>query len=133
LIRGVRYREAPGTVKDWLSTDKATFSNFRFVDERFRSHTVLRRILSLARKHQYQSILIESLQPDCCAEDAEESDALAIRCPKFSGSEVYRLSLFRGPPNKTPQEEDLIGYVLFKSNQKNWCTSPKNSKVFHKP
>ena len=49
------FRTAQGSRIDWFPTD-GTFSNFEFVDTRFGSHPILRRILSLNRKLDYKDL-----------------------------------------------------------------------------
>ncbi len=56
-------RAAPGRRLDWIDTRiEAHFSNFLFIDRRYRSHSVLRRLFSLARLHGYQSFQKVPLQ-----------------------------------------------------------------------
>jgi hypothetical protein len=46
-------REAPGKQLEWIGTGISKgFSNFDFIDLRYSSNPVLRRIFSLARKHR---------------------------------------------------------------------------------
>jgi len=112
------FRRAPGTILDWHDARiESGFSNFLFVDRNYRSHSVLRRILSLARKHQYQSLLVEEIQECDCALLAEENAALKIRCPTFQRGSAHRLSFWRCAPGAPAGPEDFIGYAVFKMDQ----------------
>ncbi len=52
----MNFREVKGRQLEWLNTGiEHGFSNFLFVDRRYRSNNVLRRIFSLARKHEKES------------------------------------------------------------------------------
>lgn len=109
------FRSVAGSPLEWIDARLGSgFSNFQFVDRRYRSHSVLRRILSLARLHDYRSLLIEKIDPSACILLEEENDALSRRCPDFTGSEVHRLSFWRCPPDKPRVPEDFIGYAVFK-------------------
>lgn len=56
------FRQAAGRRIEWLNTGiDQGFSNFLFVDRRYRSNNILRRIFSLARKHDFRSLLIEEI------------------------------------------------------------------------
>ena len=111
------FRSAPGRRVEWLDTRiESGFSNFLYIDRQFRSHPVLRRLFSLARKHDFQSILVEDIEESNCALFAEENEAIARRSPDFSGSKVQRLSFWRCPPEKPASADDFIGYAVFKSD-----------------
>ena len=111
------FRSAPGRRVEWLDTRiESGFSNFLYIDRQFRSHPVLRRLFSLARKHDYQSILVEDIEESDCALFAEENEAIAKRSPDFSGSKVQRLSFWRCPPAEPTSADDFIGYAVFKSD-----------------
>lgn len=111
----MNFRQAIGKQFQRLDTGiESNFSNFVFVDQQYGSHPVLRRIFSLARKHQYHSLLVEEIAEADCALLAAENKVLAIRRPDFQRSEVHRISFFRSPINKAPAQPDFIGYVVFK-------------------
>jgi hypothetical protein len=113
----MNFRQAKGNQIQWLDTGidgKAPFSNFLFVDKNYDSDPVLRRILSQARKHKYQSLLEEEISESDCALLIEENQALAARRPDFQKSEVRRISFFRSPKDKPPAPTDYLGYVIFK-------------------
>lgn len=112
----MRFREAKGEQIDWLDARPETFSNFDFADQHFFSHNVLRRILSLARKLDYQSMLWERIDPGTSEEYQEEAGAMSLRRPDYSGSEVHRLSFFRSPPKVPPGSGDFLGYVVVKTD-----------------
>lgn len=111
----MNFREAKGKQLLWEKTGLATgFSNFLFVDLHYSSDTVLRRVFSQARKHDYQSVLVEEITDANCDLLAEENQMLATRRPDFQKAEVHRLSFFLSPPDKTPLPDDYLGYAIFK-------------------
>lgn len=111
-------RSARGTRIKWLDTRiESGFSNFLFIDREYRSHSVLRRIFSLARLHRYKSLLIEELHERTCATLAVENAALAVRRPDYVGSTTHRLSFWRCLPDQVSTPGDFIGYAVFKTDQ----------------
>jgi hypothetical protein len=72
------FRLAPGWVVAWHDT-RVPFSNSESVDTRYRSHPVLRRILSLARKLEYGGMLIEEISESDGSLLAEENAVLSKR------------------------------------------------------
>ena len=111
------FREATGRCLDWINTGTDQgFSNFLFVDQHYRSNPVLRRIFSLARKQNFQSLLVEDISEADCALLAEENAAVRLRKPSFEKSVVHRLSFFRGVKDQPPAPVDFLGYVIFKSD-----------------
>jgi hypothetical protein len=112
----MNFRQASGRRPERINTDYP-FSNFLFVDRRYRSNAVLRRIFSLARKLHYKSLLIEEICEDDCDLLAEENRALTLRCPDFKKSTVHRLSFFACPDSVEPRREDFLGYAVFKSDE----------------
>jgi hypothetical protein len=111
------FREATGHRLDWINTGTDQhFSNFLFVDQHYRSNPVLRRIFSLARKQNYQSLLIEEISEADCALLVEENAAIRLRKPTFEKSVVHRLAFFRGIKDQPPAPADFLGYVIFKSD-----------------
>src|ERR1035437_5885557 len=120
----MNFREARGYRLRWENTGLPTgFSNFQFIDQHYGSDPVLRRIFSQARKHDYQSVLVEEVREADCALLAEENQALATRSPDFRKAEVHRISFFRSASDKAPQPEDFLGYAIFK-----WDHFGKESK-----
>jgi hypothetical protein len=112
------FRSATGKFIEWLDTSIAKkFSNFLFVDARYGSDPVMRRILSLARKFDYQSLLIEEIEEASCALLVEENAARRSRRPDFKKSLVHRLSFFKTPAGQTPGAEDFCGYVVYKRDE----------------
>ena len=111
------FRSAPGHVLSWENTDLPAFSNFAFCEAHYRAHSVLRRILSLARKLGYRSILREEIRANECALLDTENAALAIRRSDFSGSTVHRLTFFRSSPESPPQAHEFLGYAVFKLDE----------------
>lgn len=107
------FRSAPGSAPQWFPTN-GTFSNFEFVDTRFNSDPILRRILSLGRKLDYQGLLVEQIRESDCALLAEENQALAIRLPTFQRGQVFRLSMFAGAAQSAPGE--FLGYAIYKQD-----------------
>lgn len=93
------------------------FSNFLYVDRKFRAHPVLRRLFSLARKFDYKSLLVETIAEDDCALLTVENAALRLRKPDFISAEVYRLSFWKSPPDTAPEPSDFIGYAIFKEDR----------------
>jgi hypothetical protein len=92
----------------------AGFSNFLFVDQFYGSDPVLRRIFSQARKHDYQSVLVEKIVEADCALLTEENQALATRRSDFQKAEVHRISFFLSSSDKTPRQDDFLGCAIFK-------------------
>ena len=105
------FRQTPGRNPLWFPTGGA-FSNFDFVDTRFGSDPILRRVLSLARKLKYQGLLLEDVDERDCALLAEENQALAVRLREFASSTVFRLCFFTGGQRDAPGE--LLGYAVYK-------------------
>jgi hypothetical protein len=119
-------RLAEGKRLQWSDTRRESgFSNFLFVDQEYASHPVMRRIFSLARKHGFQSVLIEELDAANCATLAEDASALAIRQPDFTGSKVHRLSFLRCLPDQAPAPGDFIGSAIFKSDSFSGLPQPR--------
>jgi hypothetical protein len=113
----MNFREAKGRELGWENTGLDTgFSNFLFVDKDYGSDPVLRRVLSLARKNKFQSLLIEEIAENDCALLQEENDALRIRRPDFKRSIVHRLSFFKNRRQQAPGEGAFLGYVIFKQD-----------------
>ena len=111
----MNFREAAGRQVLWENTGLATnFSNFHFVDQNFGSDTVLRRIFSQARQHDYQSVLIEEVAEADCGLMEEENRALATRRSDFKNAQAHRISFFRSAKDKAPRPEDFLGYAVFK-------------------
>jgi hypothetical protein len=110
------FRSDHGLAIRWENTALPNFSNFAFCEQYYRADSVLRRILSLARKLGYRSILVDEIPADTSALCAEESEALAKRRTDFTGSTVHRLTFLRSPANTAPGRNDFIGYVVFKTD-----------------
>jgi hypothetical protein len=111
----VNFRQVVGQCRKWIDIGER-FSNFVFVDENYYSHSVLRRLFSLARKHQYSSLLIDEIKENECQLLAQENASLSLRCPDFKGSIVHRLSFLKCSTSEYPKPDDLIGYVIFKQD-----------------
>lgn len=123
----MNFRVAIGRRLDWLDTRiQSGFSNFLFIDRRYRSHPVLRRIFSLARLLQYQSLLIEEIVESDSALMGEENVALRLRRPDYERSVVHRLSFWRCLPDQTPAPGDFIGYAIFKSDHFTGHSAPED-------
>jgi hypothetical protein len=122
----VGFRSAKGSALEWLPTGIQTgFSNFRFIDERFHSSPVLRRLFSLARKLGYESLVIEEIDEAACDLFEEETAALAIREPRFQQSRVFRLLFLKCPPDSVLEPDDLLGYAVFKEDYFRSETDPR--------
>lgn len=116
----MNFRSVSGSIIAWHDARiEVGFSNFAFIDQHYRSHPVLRRVLSLARMHGFKSLLVEKISATDCSLLANEDEALAWRLPSFQGSEVHRLSFWRCPPNQPAQPDDFIGYSIFKMDRFN--------------
>ncbi|MDO8349199.1 MAG: hypothetical protein Q7T30_03110, partial [Planctomycetota bacterium] len=87
------------------------------VDRRYASNSVMRRILSLARKHGYTSLLIDEIDEAAGPLFQEENAALRLRRPDFVGSIVHRLAMFRCLPDAAPTAADFVGYVVVKRDR----------------
>ena len=110
----IDFRSVLGRSPVWHSTDNS-FSNFDFIDTRFGSDPILRRIFSLARKAGYRGLLIEQISEADCALMAAENTAMALRHPDFKASEVTRFSFFLGSDQAEPHT--FVGYAIFKVDQ----------------
>lgn len=111
------FRDIPGHVNDWVDArQESGFSNFQFVDERYSANSILRRIFSLARKSDYQSVLIERIAPSACSLLDEEDVALSLRNPTFKGSTVTRLTFLTSAVDVEPEQSDFIGYAVVKQD-----------------
>jgi hypothetical protein len=111
----MNFRQAKGKQTQRLDTGiEQHFSNFLFIDQHYASNPVLRRIFSLARKHQFHSLLIEEIEESDCGLLASENQAMATRQSDFEKSEVHRITFFRTDPKTEPKQSDFIGYVVFK-------------------
>lgn len=111
------FRQASGKQVQWIDTGiEKCFSNFLFVEQNYQSDHVLRRIFSQARRHNYQSVLVEEISEADCHLLAEENQALVIRRPDFQKSVVHRISFFLCPSNTSPAPSDYLGYVVFKQD-----------------
>lgn len=109
------FRECAATSFDWLDVRKETgFSNFCYVDEKFDSSPTLRRILSLARKHGFQSMLVEDIQEKDCELLEQENQALAVRSKNYTHSSVNRLIFLDSQKDAAPSR--AIGYAVFKQD-----------------
>ena len=109
------FRNAPASRDEWIDVRKSEgFSNFHFVDQEFLSSSHLRRILSLARKHDYQSMVVEEIKESDCEVLQEENEALAKRCPDFQSSRVRRLLFLSGQKDGDPGK--LLGYAIFRED-----------------
>lgn len=112
------FRNATGSSIEWHNTNKQKgFSNFSFVDENFSSSPILRRILSLARKNHYQSLVIEQIKEGDCELLQVENEALAQRTTRFSRSKAGRLLFLSGASENDPGQ--LLGYAIFKTDEFN--------------
>ena len=84
------FRSAKAASSNSFTSEKGSgFSNFHFVDEHFTSSTALRRIFSLARKLDFNSVVVEEIKAKDCDLLKEENEALAIRDTEFHSSIVY--------------------------------------------
>lgn len=112
MARG--FRDAVGIQPRWEDTGFHTgFSNFLFIDQRYGSDPVMRRIFSLARKHDYQSLLIETIPDSGCELLAEENENIRTRRPDFQRSIVHRISFFLSPKGQSPSPKDFLGIAVF--------------------
>jgi hypothetical protein len=107
------FRSASGRSAAWHTT-RGGFSNFEFIDTRFGSHPILRRIFSLARKARFGGLLVETIEEADCPLLAAENAALALRRPDFQSSTVTRFSFFSGPDEHNPGT--FLGYAIFKTD-----------------
>lgn len=103
------------------------FSNFLFIDRRYQSQPVLRRIFSLARVLGFQSLLIEELREADCPLLAAENDALRIRRTDYSRSITHRLTFWRCAPEQASAPTDFVGYAVCKMDY----FSGRNDPVGH--
>ena len=101
----------------YRDTQENQFSNFRFVEQFFykKEHvnTVIR-ILSLARKLDFRSLLMEKLSEGDLKQRID-AGVSAVDC-KFTSSEIYRLSFFSCPVTQAPDQEDFLGYAVIKAD-----------------
>src|ERR1700690_173808 len=95
------FRTIAGTQVVYEDTGQE-YSFFMTVDSMVRSSMVMRRIFSLARKNNYQSIVIDEIEEGQCALLAEENAALRKRLPGYSHSRVRKVSFFNTPKALAP-------------------------------
>jgi hypothetical protein len=77
----MNFREANGRQPTTENTGlDAGFSNFLFVDQHYGANPVLRRIFSQARKHNFQSVLVEEISEADCSLLALDFGKSPIRC-----------------------------------------------------
>ncbi|MDR0602948.1 MAG: hypothetical protein LBG80_01425 [Bacteroidales bacterium] len=96
------------------------YSNFFFVNDFLSKNDIsphqpsLSRVLSLARKHEFQGMLIDEISIDNCSTLQEETEALAKSKQNYKTSKIYKFSFFK--KDKTPQilQDSFIGYAVFK-------------------
>lgn len=111
------FRDTKGRQLDWISSRiEDNFSNFIHVDRHFNSSPILRRIFSLARKLNFQSLVIEEIVESECALLAEENEALRIRLSGYKSSRVRRLLFLKSLVGQPLGEKDLLGYAIFKED-----------------
>lgn len=108
------FRRAPGRQPAWIDAG-GSFSNFEFIDTRFGSHPILRRLFSLARKADFQGLLIDRLIESDSPLLAAENAALALRRPDFKGADVTRFSFFTGREQSAPGR--FLGYAVLKQDK----------------
>jgi hypothetical protein len=119
-------RQAPGREIDRINTGVSKgFSNFDFIDSHYSSNPVLRRIFSLARKQDFESLRIEELDASTCSTIKEDDDALKVRRSDFQRSETHRISFFRCATCDSAKPDDFIGYVIFKRNYFSSLPAPR--------
>lgn len=119
-------RIAEGKLLQWIDTRREVgFSNFLFVDQFYGAHPVMRRIFSLARKHDFRSILVEELDSNCSEILESDDEALKKGHNDFSGSTVHRISFLKSAKDVEPADQDFIGSVIFKSDSFSGLPSPR--------
>jgi hypothetical protein len=112
------FRSDRGKVVDWIDTGiHKHFSNFLFVDKRYGSDQVMRRVFSLARRLNYESLLIEEIFESESPLLTEENAAIRLRRPDYVKSLVHRLSFFKTPSNQQPGPTDFCGYAVYKFDE----------------
>jgi hypothetical protein len=108
------FRSVCGNSSQWFDTDRETgYSNFDFVDKHFQSSHTVRRIFSLARKLNFQSFLVETVDSTLSWLVADDVLLHRRNCG-FTGSEVYRISFFSSKKNERVNQEDFLGYAVVK-------------------
>lgn len=91
------------------------FSFFDLLETRFGDFDSLRRIFSLARSFDAQSLVIETISPAGII--AEENEDILSSYPDYVNPALKRLSFWKKPltdATSTFTSDDLIGYALFK-------------------
>lgn len=112
----MNFRAVPGRQLTYVNVGRE-FSNFQLVDDEFHSAIVMRRIMSLARKLEYQSLLVDEINEADCALLQEENAALKQRVRNYSHSRVRRLCFFSVVKGEAPPPpEALLGYAVFKED-----------------
>jgi hypothetical protein len=76
----------------------------------------MRRIFSIARKHGFQSLLIEELNESNCERIAADNADLSKRQPDFTHATIRRYSFFKNRFDAVPSQQDFIGCVIFRSD-----------------
>jgi hypothetical protein len=110
-----------GQKQGFRKTDRATgHSNFGFLNDFLNGlslssyHRALLRVFSLARKHDYQSVLIDEIDSNDSAFLTEENRELVRIRPDFIESKVFKFSFFSVDNEETIDTGSFLGYAVFK-------------------
>jgi len=108
-----------GNKEEHRKTDRNSgHSNFLYVGSFLEKHgalpysTQLLRIFSLARKLNFQSVLVDEIACGECPQLAEENTVLKLVDDKYSHSQVYKFSFFGKEGPSCPPV--FLGYAVYK-------------------
>jgi hypothetical protein len=90
------------------------FSSFEFVEDHFSGSPPIRKIFSIARCREAETLICEKIA--AVGNVAEENDDLRALDPAFVAKELVRLSFWksRAETGDTLQDSDCIGYAILK-------------------
>lgn len=95
---------------------KPPFSSFDFIEDRFGDYDSIRRIFSLARSSQAETLVLETIQP--CGIVVEENEDILRFHPDYCNADLLRLSFWKKPITDDGiavlSNKDLDGYAIFK-------------------
>jgi len=90
------------------------FSSFQFVEDRFSGSAPIRKLFSIARCRETETLICERVVAE--AGVAEENEDVRVLDPAFIAKQLVRLSFWKSSvgPGDSLQEADCIGYAILK-------------------
>jgi hypothetical protein len=112
------HRQAVGEVIDSFPL-KPPFSFFNFIEDHFGDYDSLRRVFSLARSSDSETLVLERIPPAGII--AEENEDLLLLHTDYRNTDLLRLSFwkkaFTAHLATELSSDDLIGYAIFKRDE----------------